>query len=59
MSDVLPEKQLMGRRWKLSRGIHLLNGFNKTHVFLSNYYIYILEIYKDCKRIYLSIIPIH
>lgn len=46
MSDVLPEKQLMGRRWELSRGIRLLDGFNKTHVFLSNYF------YKDCKRIY-------
>lgn len=58
MSDVLPEKQLMGRRWKLSRGfVFSIDSIRLMFFYQSN--TYILEIYKTYKRIYLSIIPIY
>lgn len=49
MSDVLPEKQLMGRRWKLSRGF----VFSMDSIRLMFFYqssTYILEIYKDSNK---------
>lgn len=48
MSDVLPEKQLMGRRWELSRRIRLLDSI-RLMFFYQDYF------YKDIMRIYFDI----